>query len=161
MSVLIIKDFKSSNNELEINLLNIYISVLKSELEKLNIKCESVNFKGFLNEYNLLGKSKENVIYLPKIEITENKVSFLLVDNVGSLSSSFKIASIIQKTRFLKDEDRVLFINKIKDSDALKDCSPLIIDDIRLDEKSTVKQCSFLKNCAVSVASAIVKCYKL
>lgn len=158
-SVLIVEDVADSKNESGKDALKKYVALLKSYFNSKNVLCQSVNFNGLQNEYSLLGKTKENIIYLPQIEFSDNKVSFVLVDSVSSLSPAFKIASIIQKTRFCNNQNNVLFINKLKDSDPLRHCSPLIVDTIRLNEYPDNLQYEFLVSCASSVVYAVCKIF--
>lgn len=141
ISVMILEDAYKIDHESCNQFNGVYIPLLISLLRSKEIKCESVKIKGLERMYSVLGKSKENLLYVPKTEISKNgaeEISFIYVDSAASVSTSFKIASIIRNLRSERNNKNVVFIEQLKDEENLKNCSPIIVDNIRLSEKFNI-----------------------
>ncbi len=157
VSVMIIDDAYNSDEEHCIRFSSIYIPLVISLLRSKGVNCETVKLKGLEKMYSLLGKTKENIIYVPKIEISKSHVSFIFVDSVASVSTSFKIASILRKERAEKEDGQVVFVEQLRDNDLLNACSPLLVDNIRLKQNSEDGFYNKAMACAVCVTDAVNK----
>ncbi len=137
ITVMILKSLIVSADEKLSVLYNIYVPLLTALLRLNGIKCEIADLNGFDKEYKILSKTKENIIYVPKFETCKKEaeaISFIYTDATSSLSTSFRIASIVRELRSNYDENRVVFVEQIKDSDAVKGYSHVMVDNVRIPE---------------------------
>ena len=67
VTVMILEDVYKCDDSFSEKFLGVYIPLLTGLLRSRKIVCETVKLNGFDKMYSLLGKSKENIVYVPKI----------------------------------------------------------------------------------------------
>jgi hypothetical protein len=160
VTVMILEDAYKPKDDICNSFIGVYIPLLISLLRSKGIDCEVTQLKGFDKKYSVLGKSKQNLIYAPKIEMSNSAVSFIYCDSVSSVATSFKIASIIRNLRS-DNEKEVVFVEQIKENEAYSDFSPMIIDNMKLDENFGFNLYETALKRAMSVADGIVKYFNI
>ncbi len=143
-------------------LCGIYIPFLTGILRYNGVKCNTVEVDDPLKEYMVLGKNRENLIYVPSFsceEKTKADISFIYTDSVLPQSPAFGIAT---KLRSLREEytEKIVFVNQLQGNTVLKDCSPIIVDNLRFlntDGACVLKENIY--NTAILTAKAIVEYY--
>ncbi len=165
VSVMIIEGVYNYDEPLLCHFHEVYVPLLVSVLRCHKIKCETVDIKGLARKYNITGKSKESLLYVPKIEFCKNDtdgVSFIYTDSTSSVSPAFKVAANIRKIRSDDDGKKIVFVEQLKDSEVLKGFSPLIMDNIRINKSLNLKlDQAVLSEMTNSVAKGIVSHYGL
>lgn len=150
------------NSNVMRELCEIYIPFLMGTLRYNGIKCKCVDVAEPINEYVFVGKNRDNLIYVPSFsceEKTKTDISFIYTDSVLPQSPSFGIAT---KLRVLREEKlkKIVFVNQLLGNNILKDCSPIIVDNMRFlnTEGTCVLRENIFKN-AVLTARAIAEYY--
>ncbi|CRH02463.1 conserved Plasmodium protein, unknown function [Plasmodium relictum] len=83
-----------------INLLKIFLNVFMKKSKLLNNKfCDKYKYKSFFDYSNFFAEFIPILIFLSNIIIFNNEDYFLLFNNKGDLSTTFKIHEIIQKKK--------------------------------------------------------------
>ncbi len=166
ISVLILNKFYDSsgcvNSLVMSELCDIYIPFLMGVLRYNGIKCRCIDVVEPVTEYSFIGKNRDNLIYTPSFSCDESNktdISFIYTESVLSQSPSFGIAS---KLRTLREENLkiIVFVNQLLGNNILKDCSPIIVDNMRFlnTENTCVLRENIFKN-AVLTARAIAEYY--
>ena len=166
ISVLILNKLYDSsgcvNNQVMRELCEIYIPFLMGVLRYNGIKCRFIDVTEPIAEYSFNGKNRDNLIYVPNFSCDESSktdISFIYTDSILPQSPSFGIAS---KLRTLREEKlkKVVFVNQLQGNNILKDCSPIIVDNMRFlnTENTCVLRENIFKN-AVLTARAIAEYY--
>lgn len=160
VTVMILEDVFKSNDDFCNSFSGVYVPLLTGLLRSKGIQCETVRLKGFDKKYSVLGKSKQNLIYSPKIELSNNVVSFIYCDSVSSVSPSFKIASVIRILRSENEKD-VIFVERINENEMFSDFSPIIIDNIKFNENLSFNLYETAYEKAISVTEGIIRYFKV
>ncbi len=166
ISVLILSRLYDSaqcvNSNVMEELCSIYIPFLTGILRYNGIKCECIEVSDPLNEYMVVGKNRENLIYVPAFSCEEGAkadISFIYTDSVLLQSPSFGIAT---KLRTLREEHlgKIVFVNILQGNTVLKECSPILVDNLRFlnTEGSCILKENIFKT-AVITARAIAEYY--
>ena len=166
ISVLILNKLYDSsgcvNNLVMGELCDIYIPFLMGVLRYNGIKCRCIDVAEPISEYSFIGKNRDNLIYTPSFSCDEESktdISFIYTDSILPQSPSFGIAS---KLRTLREENlkKIVFVNQLLGNNILKDCSPIIVDNMRFlnTENTCVLRENIFKN-AVLTARAIAEYY--
>ena len=166
ISLLILnKMFDSSecvNNDIMRELCDIYIPFLMGTLRYNGIKCECLDVARPINEYVFLGKNRDNLIYVPSFSCdkkAKTDISFIYTDSVLPQSPAFGVATKLRSLRE-RETEKIVFINQLLGNNILKDCSPIIVDNMRFlnTEATCVLRENIFKN-AVLTARAISEYY--
>lgn len=150
------------NNQVMRELCDIYIPFLIGTLRYNGIKCKSVDVAEPINEYVFLGKNRDNLIYVPSFSCDEKAktdISFIYTDSVLPQSPAFGIATRLRALRE-NETKKIVFVNQLLGNNILKDCSPIIVDNMRFlnTEGTCVLRENIFKN-AVLTARAIIEYY--
>ena len=150
------------NSQVMLELCGIYVPFLTAILRYNGIKCECVDVVEPLNEYNVAGKNRDNLIYVPSFccdEKSKADISLIYTDSTLINSPAFGIASRLRTLReeFLK---KIVFVSQLQGNNVLKDCSPILVDCMRF--LNTEEVCVLRKNIyknALLTARAITEYY--
>ena len=156
VTVMILEDVFKSNDDFCNSFKGVYLPLLIGLLRSKGIQGETVSLKGFDKKYSVFGKTKQNLIYAPKIELSNSAVSFIYCDSVSSAATSFKIASIIRNLRS-EEDSQVVFIEQIKENEVFSDYSPMIIDNIKFNDSFDLNLYETAYKKAMSVTEGIIK----
>lgn len=105
-----------------------YIPFLEGLLRFYGIKCKTVVPGGFERIYSAVGKTPENIIYVPSLsEDGKQGISFIYTDSTSGSSTSFRIASDLRRRR---SEKGIVFVNALEEGDPLSSYSPVIVDAV-------------------------------
>ncbi len=166
ISVLILNKFYDSslcvNNQVMREICDMYIPFLMGVLRYNGIKCKCVDVAEPINEYVFVGKNRDNLIYVPSFSCQGSgkaDISFLYTDSSLPQSPAFGIAT---KLRALREEKlkKIVFVNQLLGNNILKDCSPIIVDNMRFlntEDACVLKENIYLN--AVLTARAIAEYY--
>ncbi len=134
---------------------DIYVSYFYSLLGLNGIECCLERPSGLEHSYSVVGKLKENLIYVPSFSYSalSEPISFIYTDSTLTSSLSFRIASRIRNLR--ENEDMgAIFVNELHAFDPLRAFSPIVADNIAICEQNSIGE---YKAEIVSAAETAVK----